>query len=391
LGDNLDRSPLAELKGRLLGFNETMIREAVRRADLTLSDLRHFDDTRAGKLSAAVRQIAERFESDGAGYLYEIAGGVEVYPFKLASRDEQPEKFKTLSLAVWEMVNRRRSNVSEASEEKSVLKAVARAVKRKTKLAANLEADIAKAADYERYKRFGELLQLNRDRLKKGMKTIKVEDILVDPPTSVTIKLDPAAGPNANIENYFRRHRKGREGLELLRRREEITRGDLESLGKMQDDLEADFDSAGKRYETELLSLMPAEAGKRDVLPRLPYRPATLSTGLTIYIGRDGSDNDRTTFEFCRPYELWFHAQQCPGSHVVMKFPNKSFEPSKREIEETAAIAAFHSKARNDSLVPVIYAPRKYVRKPRKAKPGLVTVEREKSVMVAPTKESKTS
>ncbi len=69
-----------------------------------------------------------------------------------------------------------------------------------------------------------------------------------------------------------------------------------------------------------------------------------------------------------------------------MKYPNKSFEPSKREIEETASIAAFFSKARNDTLVPVVYAEKRYVRKPRKAKPGLVTVEREKSVMVVPTK-----
>ena len=70
----------------------------------------------------------------------------------------------------------------------------------------------------------------------------------------------------------------------------------------------------------------------------------------------------------------------------MIKFPNKSFQPSKQEIEETAAIAAWHSKARNNSLVPVIYTERRYVRKPRKAKAGLVTVEREKSIMVAPGK-----
>jgi predicted ribosome quality control (RQC) complex YloA/Tae2 family protein len=234
-------------------------------------------------------------------------------------------------------------------------------------------------------------LQINRERLKKGMKSIKVDDILTDPPETVTITLDPASGPNENIQDYFRRHRKGREGLDLLQRRDEITRGELEALRTMQDELETDFASAQKRYESELMSLMPREAGQRETPVRLPYRPATLSTGVTIFIGRDGADNDRTTFEFGRPYELWFHAQQCPGSHVVMKFPSKSFEPSMREIEETAAIAAYHSKAKNDSLVPVVYAPRKYVRKPRKAKPGLVTVEREKSVMVAPRKEEKPS
>jgi predicted ribosome quality control (RQC) complex YloA/Tae2 family protein len=70
----------------------------------------------------------------------------------------------------------------------------------------------------------------------------------------------------------------------------------------------------------------------------------------------------------------------------VIKFPSKTFEPSKKEIEETASIAAWFSKARNDTMVPVIYTQRRYVRKPRKAKAGLVTVEREKSVMVEPTK-----
>jgi predicted ribosome quality control (RQC) complex YloA/Tae2 family protein len=135
-----------------------------------------------------------------------------------------------------------------------------------------------------------------------------------------------------------------------------------------------------------LTSLLPKERVKTAEVARLPYREHVLSTGLTIFVGRDGSDNDRTTFEFAKPYELWFHAQQCPSSHVVMKFPNKSFVPSKREIEETAAITAFHSRAKNDSFVPIIYTERRFVRKPRKAKPGLVTVEKEKSVMVAPKK-----
>ncbi|UCE25102.1 MAG: DUF814 domain-containing protein, partial [Candidatus Zixiibacteriota bacterium] len=163
---------------------------------------------------------------------------------------------------------------------------------------------------------------------------------------------------------------------------------ELGGLTAIQNDLEQNFDSARQKYEPEIMSLLPGERAEREVAPRLPYRPYVLSSGLTIFVGRDGADNDRTTFEFARPYELWFHTQQCAGSHVVMKYPNKSFEPSRREIEETAAIAAYFSKARKDSLVPVVYTQRKYVRKPRRAKPGLVLVEREKSVMVEPTKPS---
>jgi predicted ribosome quality control (RQC) complex YloA/Tae2 family protein len=131
--------------------------------------------------------------------------------------------------------------------------------------------------------------------------------------------------------------------------------------------------------------LLPkAAAGRPATTERLPYREFRLSTGLRLLVGRDGVDNDRTTFDHAKPYELWFHAQQCPGSHVVLKFPHKSFEPSRAEIEEAAAAAAYHSKARRDSLVAVVYTERRHVRKPRKAKPGLVTVQREKSVMVTP-------
>ncbi len=378
-------SAIGVLKKGFQGLNETLAREILKRAGLMVAAAPPPDSV-IEELAVEIRQLAERFDSPGSGYLYAVKGADEVYPCKLSLIDDQPEKFKTLSLAVQALIGRRRTVVEEESEEKKTLQAVGRAIKKLRKRLANLEKDVNKAADYERYKRNAELLQLNRDKLKRGMESISVEDVLGDPPQTVKIKLDPARSPNDNIDAYFKRHRKGREGLALLERRLQISSDELKTLESVQADLELNFDSARQRYESDLVTLLPREADKQGNLPRLPYRPVVLSTGLTVFVGRDGADNDRTTFEFARPYELWFHTQQCPGSHVVMKYPNKNFEPSKREIEETAALAAFHSKARNDSLVPVIYTQRKYVRKPRKAKPGLVTVEREKSVMVEPRK-----
>jgi len=387
LGPKIDRSPMAALKGGLLGFDDTMTREVLSRAGLPVSELGSLNHEQAAMLARAVRDIAQRFTESHSAYLYSIRGGVEVYPFKLVSVEAQPDRFKTLSLATMEMVARRQVTVIETDEEKRLLKAVAAAIKRQQRLIKNVESDLGKAADFEQYKHLGELLQVNRNRLKKGMTSIEVEDVLSESPQRVVIELNPALSPHDNIDDYFRRHRKGRESLDLLKRRLEIVTGELDSLYRIQDELGADFETARNRYQAELTSLLPREADRREIRPRLPYREARLSTGLTVFIGRAGTDNDRTTFEFAKPYELWFHAQQCPGSHVVMKFPNKSFQPSKREIEETAAIAAWHSKARHDSLVPVAYAERRRVRKPRKAKPGLVTVEREKSVMVVPQKE----
>ena len=370
------------------GFNETLAREALARAGAAG---RNDACDRAEKAAEVIRDLAQRFLTAESGYLYHIKGLGEVYPFKLTAVETAPGKFKSLSLAVMAMIQQGQTVKEEITEEKAIVRAVDRAVKKAEKLVANVESDLARAADYEKFKLWGDLLQLNRERLRKGMSWIEVADIVTGSGRPVTIELNPAETPHENIDDYFRRFRKGREGRQLLKRRLQVANEELEALRRIQGELESDFESARKRYEAELAGLMPRTGEAKAVAPRLPYKTATLSTGVTVLIGRDGSDNDRTTFDFARPYELWFHAQQCAGSHVVMRFPNKSFAPSRREIEETAAIAAWHSKARNDRLVPVVYTERRFVRKPRKAKPGLVLVEREKSIIIAPRKPDKPS
>ncbi|MCH7753775.1 DUF814 domain-containing protein [candidate division KSB1 bacterium] len=320
------------------------------------------------------------------GYLYLLSKGLEVYPFKLSSVDIQPEKYKSLSTAISEIVIRKQTVVEKADESKVIKNAVKKQIKKLEKRVGHVEKDIATAKDYESYKLKGELIQINMTGLKKGMKEVALDDIISGTNEKITVKLNQTLTPAENAEDYFKKYRKGKLGLELLKRRLEITKAEIENWRAIDSDLEINFEKASRQYESEIYPLLPSMSTTKKETQRLPYRAMHLSSGLTIFVGKDGSDNDRTTFDFAKPYELWFHTQQCPGSHVVMKFPNKSFVPSKLEIEETAAVAAFYSKARKNSMVAVIYTQRKYVRKPRKAKPGLVTVEREKSLMVAPVK-----
>ncbi len=387
-GNHPGVTPSILIERYVQGYSTTLAREIASRAGLDNISADQLDTASLKTLADTIKSTTDAFERFDVGYLYSIRGKHEAYPFKLSSSEQQPQKLKSLSLAVMSACEMQQTVTEQVDEEKTVINAVKRGIKRLEKKLSNIEKDISEAANYEHYKKLGELLKINFDAIKRGMTTLKVDDIYADSGDSITIELDPSLSPNDNAESYFKRYRKGREGLELLTRRLQITGEELAELQNIETDLEANFDSARSRYEQEIAALLPREASKDEITPRLPYRDYTLSTGLRIFVGRDGSDNDRTTFDFARPYELWFHTQQCAGSHVVMKFPNKNFEPSKREIEETAAIAAYFSKARKDSLVPVLYTPRKYVRKPRKAKPGLVTVEREKSVMVEPQKPS---
>ncbi|MCK4632295.1 MAG: DUF814 domain-containing protein [candidate division Zixibacteria bacterium] len=374
------------LEKQVIGFNRTMAHEALTRAGLPSPDAASLSENDRCQLADTVQAIAGTFVADATGYLYELHRGVEVYPLKLSSAEGTPEKFKTLSMAAQAMTGMRQSKIEQFDEEKSVIDMIKLTAKRLQKRLVNIGKDIEKASNYERYKRTGELIQINIASITKGQTEVVLENIYTEPHEQITVRLNPALSPAENAEAYFRKYRKGRDGLELLKRRLEITQGELEQLQTMESSLVDNFQSAREQYRQEIDALLPHERGSREVPSRLPYKVHTLSTGLTVFVGRDGSDNDRTTFEFARPHELWFHAQQCAGSHVVMKHPSKSFEPSKREIEEAAALAAYYSKARKNKLVPVIYTQRKYVRKPRKAKPGLVTVEREKSVMVPPGK-----
>lgn len=379
-------SPIYFLEKKIAGCNHLLAKEIIARSKI---DVKNADKLTLGNAESIIKVIdllTDNFKKAEKSYLYEISGKYEAFPFKLSTINVQPESFKTLSLAMKEISERRQSDITKDDKEKSIKDVVKKEIKKTEKRLANIKIDIERAADYKNYKILGELLKINFNKIKKGMDKIEVDNIYISENPKVTIKLDSSLSPNENAEIYFKKYRKGREGLNLLKRRYEITIAEIESLGKLYDELETNFESALKKYEPEIISLLPKQSDKKETNIRLPYREYKLSTGLIIFVGKDGSDNDRTTFDFARPYELWFHTQQCPGSHVVIKFPNKSFEPSKREIEETASIAAWFSKARKDSMVPVIYTHRRYVRKPRKAKAGLVTVEREKSIMVKPVK-----
>ena len=158
-------------------------------------------------------------------------------------------------------------------------------------------ADIEVAGNFEEYKKIGELLKINFDKIKKGMEQIEITDIYSDNQDSLKIKLDKSLSPNENVERYFKKFRKGREGLDLLKRRLVITDGEIESFNAMISDFDNDFESSLKQYVSELASILPKEGVKIVQVERLPYKGYTLSTGLTIFVGRDGSDNDRTTFD----------------------------------------------------------------------------------------------
>ena len=115
-----------------------------------------------------------------------------------------------------------------------------------------------------------------------------------------------------------------------------------------------------------------------------PYREYRSTGGLDIWVGRGAASNDALTFHASAPDDVWMHARGSAGAHVILRWTDDA-APPKRDLIEAAALAAWHSKSRHSTIVPVDWTRRKHVRKPRGAPPGTVTVERTKSIAARPS------
>ena len=108
-----------------------------------------------------------------------------------------------------------------------------------------------------------------------------------------------------------------------------------------------------------------------------------LPEGFEALAGKTDADNDLLSLQTANPNDLWFHVRGLPGSHVILRHPDGA-TPDSAAIKQAAAIAAWHSKARNAGTVPVCYTEVRHVGKPRGAKPGSVAIKREKIIKIRP-------
>ncbi|MGD8242840.1 MAG: NFACT RNA binding domain-containing protein [Desulfobacterales bacterium] len=109
----------------------------------------------------------------------------------------------------------------------------------------------------------------------------------------------------------------------------------------------------------------------------------TLAQGWKVLAGRTDADNDQLSLRIARPNDWWFHVRGMPGSHVILQVPSDQ-EPPSSILKQAAAVAAYHSKARNGGVVAVSATRARFVSKPRGAKPGTVHIRKEKVIKIRP-------
>jgi predicted ribosome quality control (RQC) complex YloA/Tae2 family protein len=256
-----------------------------------------------------------------------------------------------------------------------------------------LQARLADAARAELYKKYAETLGIHRHMMAKGERQV----VLPDPfggDEKLTIALDPARGLQGNIEEYYKKHRRALAARAALAeehsRLAQIRHAAEEIITAIRNAAEGDGPLPVEQWRSrfEQLGIRPpataAKTGKPKPARRLPYWEFTLPGGEIILVGRSARDNDELTLNRAAKTDWFLHARQSKGAHVILRHQHAETPPAVGAIRLAAAAAAFFSEARHSAVIPVAYTPVKYVRKPRKAPPGLVSLLREQTILVEP-------
>ncbi len=201
---------------------------------------------------------------------------------------------------------------------------------------------------------------------------------------TLTIALDPELDAKGNAAAIFKRYRKATNKLVHIDRRLAEIASERSILETIAWEIErADADTFADAAETlERIERGPKRA-RRAAERKRPPLDVPLGDDARIYVGRSPQSNAELTFRIARPGDLWFHARETPGAHVVLRIDsNRPPEPA--ELERAAELAAFHSKATGSEKVAVDYTERKHVRRQKNAPPGLVWYTGARTIVVTP-------
>ena len=249
-----------------------------------------------------------------------------------------------------------------------------------------LNNELSEAQDSERFKIYGDLIMSNLYDLKKGMGKAHLLNYYSPKGEFIDISLDTQLSPTANAQRYYKKYNKSKNALNAIKEQLEENRSEIIYLETQLDNL----DKCTEEIEIEEIRNELAEQGyikarkstiKNRVKASKPMRFLS-SSDFEIYVGKNNVQNDYLTLKFAANQDIWLHTKDIPGSHVIIKTEGK--EVDETTLKEAATLAAFYSKGKLSSKVPVDYTRKKNVKKPSGAKPGMVIYDNYSTIYITP-------
>lgn len=220
----------------------------------------------------------------------------------------------------------------------------------------------------------GHIVMANLHAIKEGKTSVELHDFYRDQP--ITIKLKKNLSPQKNAEEYYRKSKNQAIEVDNLKQRISSTEKELEETKTKLQEIQSVEDFKQLR-QVRVAIKQPQQQEQNELFKKF------MIEGYEVLVGKSSANNDLLTMKHSRKDDLWMHAKDVSGSHVVVKLKSGQKFPMP-VIEQAAEIAAYFSKGKSNNLCPVLYTPRKFVRKPKGAPLGAVVVEKEEVILVKP-------
>lgn len=322
---------------------------------------------------------------------------------KFSQGEEDGEDQDTISKLLIRFYSEKEKQINVRSKASDIKKVLQTAIERASRKYDLQLGQLADTEDRDKYRIYGELLNTYGYELKGGED--KLTCINYYDNQEITIPLDSTLTAQENSQKYFAKYNKKKRTSEALTEFVKQTKEELEYLLSARHSLEmaeSNEDIAELRAELERAGVVKKKASSKGARRMAAGKPLHFvsSDGYDIYVGKNNIQNEELTFGLATGKDIWFHAKQMPGSHVIVKVKeedNLLEDVPDRVFEEAAGLAAFYSSGADESdntstgtssqKIEVDYTERKNLKKPPQARPGYVIYHTNYSIMAAPSRD----
>ncbi|MBQ4570968.1 MAG: NFACT family protein, partial [Bacilli bacterium] len=316
--------------------------------------------------------------------IYKTEKKLDFYAYPISSDYEVISRHSTLSNMLEEYYTEslKTVNFNAVEIEKTISKELKKAI---TKLN-NLTLDLENANKNLKYFNIGILLQSNLYKVKKGDESVIVNDYFNDN-QPIEIKLNPLLDPSSNLKVIFNKSKKAQKALIEVKKQIDKVEKEIEYFNTILFQLSIANNTDLEEIKSELIlnGYLKSNQKLKKKQQKLNILSYTIDD-VTIYIGKNNTQNDYLTHKLASSNDYWFHTQNIAGSHVIVKVPenNPNYQMTELIIRAAANLAAYYSTAKNSSSVPVDYTKVRYLKKVPGMKGSFVTLSNQKTIYIDP-------
>ena len=385
----LKNNTLVDIGRQIAGFSPTLVRELVARSEKMPS-------------YQALQGLSKQLSCENSPQIYapqklsELQiGNVDLrnnlilsYLNLEVAKGLIPTKFSSLNKATETYFNLLFS-LEAFQTKRNALKAKLKAETAKLEsLIAKLKTELIEFSQADNYRNLGELLLANLGTLRIVQNKVFLIDYFHPEQEEISLTIAENQKPKQLAEDYFKQYQRAKRGQQAVNKRLLAIEKELASkeqlLSKVLSVLtEADLETLENPFATpKVKENKRSSTSKTDPILGGLRRYAS-SDGYEILVGRSDKTNEQLTFQIAKASDIWLHTADYPGSHVLIRNPQRVLIPQ-RTIYEAAQLAAYFSKAKAETNAAVRYTERKNVSRPKKAKPGMALLTDFKTIMVSP-------